>query len=154
MYKTIGVISDTHGLLRPEVSQILSGVDLIIHAGDIGDLEILEELKKIAKVEAIKGNVDKGTWFDELPETKMFEFEGKWFYLIHNLNELDLDPKAAGIDVVISGHSHQPKIFYKNHVLYLNPGSAGKRRFKLPVTAAIIRIAKNVEAEIINIIEE
>ena len=153
MKKSIGVISDTHGLLRPEVHQIFSGVDLIIHAGDIGGEDILESLEKIGKVEAIKGNVDKDFDSYDLPVTQMFEFENKWFYLIHNLNDLDLDPKAAGIDVVVSGHSHKPKIFYKDEVLYLNPGSAGRRRFKLPVTAAIIIIDEKVEAEIINIIE-
>ena len=153
MKKSIGVISDTHGLLRPEVHRIFSGVDLIIHAGDIGGEDILESLEKIGKVEAIKGNVDKDFDSYDLPVTQMFEFENKWFYLIHNLNDLDLDPKAAGIDVVVSGHSHKPKIFYKDEVLYLNPGSAGRRRFKLPVTAAIIIIDEKVEAEIINIIE-
>lgn len=151
MPRTIGVISDTHGLLRPEVLQIFSGVDLIIHSGDIGNPDILEELKKIAKVEAIKGNVDKDIWSDELPDTHMFEFENKRFYLIHNLDQLDLDPKAAGIDFVVSGHSHEPKLFEKENVVYLNPGSAGTRRFKLPVTVALIRLNDKIEYEIITI---
>lgn len=152
MGKLIGVISDTHNLLRPEVLDIFKDVNLIIHAGDIGDREIIKSLEKIAEVEAIKGNIDKDKWAEGLPETHMFEFEEKWFYIIHDLNELDLDPKSAGIDVVISGHSHKPKIFKKDNVLYLNPGSAGRRRFKLPVTVALLKLTDNIKPEIITIV--
>ncbi|MDW3646575.1 MAG: metallophosphoesterase family protein [Bacteroidia bacterium] len=136
MRKTIGLISDTHGLLRPEAVEALKGSDIIIHAGDIGKAEILEELAKIAPVYSIRGNIDKADWCQEYPETEVVEYEGLFCYVIHDLNDLDLDPKAAGFQVVISGHSHKPKEFIKEDVLYINPGSAGKRRFKLPITCA------------------
>jgi putative phosphoesterase len=146
----IGVISDTHGLLRPEALHALRGSEHIIHAGDIGSPEIIAELKKIAPVTAIRGNVDVQTWAREFPETDVVELAGKSIYVIHDVNAIDLNPAAAGFDVVISGHSHQPKQEIKDGVLYLNPGSAGPRRFKLPISVAKIRIdGDTVTAEIL-----
>jgi putative phosphoesterase len=136
----IGVISDTHGLLRPEALEALRGSEHIIHAGDIGAPEIIAELKKIAPVTAIRGNVDVQTWAREFPENEAVELAGKTIYVIHDVNAMDLNPAGAGFDVVISGHSHQPKQETRNGVLYLNPGSAGPRRFKLPISVAKIRI--------------
>ncbi len=129
----VGVISDTHGLLRPEAKQYLRGSDVIVHAGDIGSFGILEELGQVAPVSAIRGNVDKGNWASAIPETEVLEVEGKYFYVLHSLYDLDLDPSAAEFDVVISGHSHIPKVTETDGVLYFNPGSAGPRRFKLPI---------------------
>lgn len=129
----IGVISDTHGLLRPEAVQALEGSSLIIHAGDVGDPGILDELRKIAPVVAVRGNIDKG---EALPEVMRVEHGGVSIYVLHDVNQLDIDPAAAGFDAVISGHSHKPSIREENGVLYLNPGSAGPRRFRLPVTVA------------------
>ncbi|HWG49982.1 MAG TPA: metallophosphoesterase family protein [Candidatus Acidoferrales bacterium] len=137
----IGVISDTHGLLRPQALEALRGSEHIIHAGDIGAPEIISELKQIAPVTAIRGNVDVQTWARDFPEMQVIELAGKSFYVIHDLNALDLNPKAAGFDVVISGHSHQPRQEIKDGVLYLNPGSAGPRRFKLPISVARIEIS-------------
>jgi putative phosphoesterase len=146
----IGVISDTHGLLRPEALHALRGSEHIIHAGDIGSPEIIAELKKIAPVTAIRGNVDVQTWAREFPETDVVQLAGKSIYVIHDVNAIDLNPAAAGFDVVISGHSHQPKQEIKDGVLYLNPGSAGPRRFKLPISVAKIRIdGDTVTAEIL-----
>jgi putative phosphoesterase len=139
----IGVIADTHGLLRREVLELFTGVSLIIHAGDIGTPDVLTTLREIAPVRAVRGNVDKGAWADSLPETEVVEYNGSFIYLLHDLKTLDLDPSAAGIQVVISGHSHRPEESRKNCVLYLNPGSAGPRRFKLPVTAALLRIEES-----------
>lgn len=136
----VGVISDTHGLLRPEALKALRGSDHIIHAGDIGSPEIIPELKKMAPVTAIRGNVDVQTWARELPETEVVELAGKTIYVVHDVNAIDLNPKAAGFDVVISGHSHKPKQEIKDGVLYLNPGSAGPRRFKLPVSVGKVEI--------------
>lgn len=134
----IGVISDTHGLLRPEAEAALQGVDLILHAGDVGRPEIVDQLKTIAPVFAVRGNVDTEKWALELPETSVVEADGVCLYLIHNLRQLDLSPKGAGIDIVINGHTHQAEQWERDGVLYLNPGSAGPRRFKLPVTTAVI----------------
>lgn len=131
---TVGVISDTHGLLRPEAVEALRGVAHILHAGDVGTPEILEELRKIAPVTAVRGNVDRGEWAHRLPLTEAIEFEGVSIYLLHTLDELDLKPEAAGFGVVVYGHSHKPRLEMKRGVLYFNPGSAGPRRFKLPVT--------------------
>jgi len=139
----IGIISDTHGLLRPEVIEYLSDSDLILHAGDIGSAHVITELQEIAPVTAIRGNIDYGSWTDSFPETQTIEIEGRHFHLIHNLNELDINPVKAGYDVVISGHSHKPKIEETNGVLYLNPGSAGPRRFTLPITLAKLFIDGN-----------
>jgi putative phosphoesterase len=136
----IGVISDTHGLLRPEAEQALQGVDLIVHAGDVGKAEILTRLKTIAPVFAVRGNVDTEKWAQELPETAMVEAGEASLYLIHNLRQLDLSMKGAGIDLVISGHTHQAEQWEREGVLYLNPGSAGPRRFKLPVTLAVVQL--------------
>ena len=145
----VGVISDTHGLLRPEALESLRGSEHIIHAGDIGAPEIVGELKKIAPVTAIRGNVDVQTWAREFPETEVVELGGKSIYVIHDVKALDLNPKAAGFDAVISGHSHKPGQETKNGVLYLNPGSAGPRRFNLPISVAKLSIEENgLRAEI------
>lgn len=130
----IGVISDTHGLLRPEALEALHGSERIIHAGDVGDPEILDQLATIAPVTAVRGNVDKGAWARRLPETDVLEIGEISIYVIHNLDELDLKPEAAGFAAVIYGHSHVPKQEMRSGVLFFNPGSAGPRRFKLPVT--------------------
>lgn len=137
----IGIISDTHGLLRPEALAALQGSHHIIHAGDIGAPEIIPALEKIAPVTAIRGNVDREPWTRRFAETEVVELAGLSFYTIHDLNALDLNPQAAGFAAVISGHSHQPKQEIKDGVLYFNPGSAGPRRFKLPVTVGILEVA-------------
>lgn len=145
----VGVISDTHGLLRPEAVEALRGSEHIIHVGDIGAPEIIGELKKIAPVAAIRGNVDVQTWAREFPETEVVELGGKSIYVIHDVKALDLNPKAAGFDAVISGHSHKPGQETKDGVLYLNPGSAGPRRFNLPISVAKLRIEEiGLRAEI------
>jgi len=136
----IGIISDTHGLLRPEARERLAGVDHIVHAGDIGGPEVIAGLRELAPTTAIRGNVDKGQWANDHPHTDWLTLGGRTIYVLHNLNELDLDPAAAGIDVVVSGHSHQPKIETVDGVLYLNPGSAGPRRFNLPIALAILEL--------------
>jgi len=133
----IGIISDTHGLLRPEAERGLKGVDHIIHAGDIGRPEIVDALRRIAPVTAIRGNVDSGEWAHEYPDTRLVRLAGKSIYILHDLKTLQADP---GVDVIISGHSHVPKIDTVGGVLYLNPGSAGRRRFKLPITLATIEV--------------
>ena len=136
----IGVLSDTHGLLRPELLPALAGVDHILHAGDVGDPTILTTLSRIAPVTAIRGNVDTHGPTSLLPATEAIELAGCLIYLLHSLDDLDLNPKAAGIGVVLYGHSHKPSIEHRNGVLYLNPGSAGPRRFDLPITYALLRI--------------
>lgn len=136
----IGVISDTHGLLRPEAIQILQDVNLILHAGDIGKKIILDELNKIAPVIAIKGNVDKEEWAIDLPKTKQIEVLSHKLYVIHNLKELNLNPKEEGIDLIISGHSHKPSENMIQGVTYLNPGSIGPKRFNMPISMALITI--------------
>lgn len=130
----IGVISDTHGLLRPEAVAALKGSERIIHAGDIGDPAILDKLREIAPVIAVRGNVDRGAWVRNIPETDLVEVEGVSVYVLHILENLDLKPKPAGISAVIYGHSHVPKQEMKDGVLYFNPGSAGAKRFNLPVS--------------------
>jgi uncharacterized protein len=130
----IGVISDTHGLLRPAAIAALRCSKHIIHAGDVGAPEILDELSAIAPLTVIRGNIDKGAWANKLPENEVLEIAGISIYVLHDLAKLDLNPKAAGFHVVISGHSHIPKQETRDGVLYFNPGSAGPRRFKLPVT--------------------
>ncbi|MFY9843787.1 MAG: metallophosphoesterase family protein [Terriglobales bacterium] len=137
----LGVISDTHGLLRPEAVRALSGSNRILHAGDVGAPQILETLARIAPVLAIRGNVDTGAWARALPETETVEISGVSIYLLHDLGHLDLKPEAAGFRAVIYGHSHQPKIEERNGVLYFNPGSAGPRRFNLPVSVGRLTIA-------------
>lgn len=137
----VGLISDTHGLLRTEAVAFFRGCDHIIHGGDIGGRNILEELSSIAPVTAVRGNNDGGSWAASLRQTARVRFEDVLVYVIHDLAKLDLDPRASGISVVVSGHSHKPQIQQRNGVLYINPGSAGPRRFKLPVAVAELRIA-------------
>jgi len=137
-----GLISDTHGLLRPEAQQALAGVDLIIHAGDVGSPEVLEGLARIAPVHAVRGNNDRGGWARPLPETEVVELEGARIYVLHDVSQLDLDPATAGFAVVVAGHSHRPAVQLRRGVLYINPGSAGPRRFSLPVTVGFLAIEK------------
>ena len=139
----IGVISDTHGLLRPEALAALQGSDYIIHAGDIGDPQILDKLVAIAPLTAVRGNVDHGAWTRKIPATNVLEIGEISIYVLHNLQELDLKPEAAKFAAVVYGHSHVPKQERKNGVLYFNPGSAGPRRFKLPVSVGRITIEHN-----------
>ena len=149
----IGVISDTHGLLRPEALSALQGSERIIHAGDIGPSEILERLSEIAPVTAVRGNVDRESWARNIPDTNVLEVNGVSIYVLHILESLDLKPELAGISAVIYGHSHVPKQEMKNGVLYFNPGSAGPRRFKLPVTIGKLRLdAGKVRSEIIQLL--
>ncbi len=147
--KTVGIISDTHSLLRPQAIDILDDSDLIVHAGDIGSIEVIHRLSEIAPVLAVRGNIDKGDWANQFPQEEVVEVGGKYLYALHNLNEIDLDPAAAGFDIVISGHSHKPSVQTKNGVLFLNPGSAGPRRFTLPIAIAKINItSKGIEAHV------
>ncbi len=148
----LGVISDTHGLLRPEAVEALRGSERILHAGDVGDPEILEVLAKIAPVTAIRGNIDTEPWASGLPETEVVEVGGVSIYMLHDIRELDLNPAAAGFRVVVFGHSHQPGIREKKGALYFNPGSAGPRRFDLPVTVGKLTIdAEKVEAVVVEL---
>jgi putative phosphoesterase len=137
----IGVISDTHGLLREEALDALAGSALIIHAGDVGDPAILARLRDVAPTVAVRGNVDTQPWATVLPMTRVVEAEAHAIYVLHDLAQLDLDPRAAGVSAVITGHSHKPRIDERDGVLYLNPGSAGPRRFDLPITVARVSIA-------------
>jgi putative phosphoesterase len=137
----VGLISDTHGLLRPEASAFLRGCAHIIHAGDIGSRDILRELSLIAPITAVRGNNDTASWAEALADTELVQFGKLFVYVIHDLGHLDIDPTAAGVSVVVSGHSHKPLVKERNGVLYVNPGSAGPRRFKLPIAAAELRIA-------------
>jgi putative phosphoesterase len=149
----VGVIADTHGLLRPEAIEFLRKCNLIVHAGDVGNPDILIALRSIAPTYVIRGNIDKEAWAEELPEKDVLEFEDKFFYLVHSIDDLDLDPAAAKFDAVIFGHSHQPISYKKDGVLYFNPGSAGRRRFKLPVSIGRITINNSrLENEIITLI--
>jgi putative phosphoesterase len=146
----LGVISDTHGLLRPEAVEALRGAQQVIHAGDVGSPEILKKLATIAPVTAVRGNVDKDAWAQSLPETQVFETGGISIYLLHDLTKLDVKPEAAGFRVVISGHSHISKQEVRNGVLYFNPGSAGPRRFKCPVSVGRLSIdGAEVNAELV-----
>src|ERR1700732_4524013 len=148
----VGVISDTHGLLRTEAVELLRGSEHIIHAGDIGDPEIIPKLEKIAPVTTIRGNVDTQPWTRQFAETEVVELGGLHIYVIHDANALDLNPKAAGFAAVISGHSHKPKQEVKDGVLYLNPGSAGPRRFNLPISVGkMVITGGKVSAEILEI---
>jgi len=137
---TVGVISDTHGLLRPEAVASLRGSDLIVHAGDVGVPEVLEQLRAIAPTKAVRGNVDTAAWAQALPMTEVVEVGGLHLYMLHQLAHLDLDPKAAGFAAVIFGHTHRPGADTRDGVLYLNPGSAGPRRFSLPIALAKLRV--------------
>jgi uncharacterized protein len=140
--RIVGVISDTHGLLRPEAKVALSGSDLIIHAGDVGSPEILDELKAIAPLFVVRGNVDHGGWANPLPTKEIVEFGGSTIYILHNLHELDVDAGAAGFDAVITGHTHKVHEYRKGKVLFLNPGSAGPQRFDLSITVARLHVEK------------
>jgi hypothetical protein len=132
----VGVISDTHGLLRPEALRFLQGCDSIIHCGDICEQRVIDELSQIAPVAAVRGNNDQGDWARLLPESELLRIGGISIYVIHDLSLIDIEPKAAGVAVVLSGHSHKPQIERRVGVTYLNPGSAGPRRFKLPISVA------------------
>jgi putative phosphoesterase len=138
----VGLISDTHGLLRPEALAALAGVDYIVHAGDIGSAEILDRLRQIAPVTAVRGNNDKGSWARGIAENEVIEIEGSLLYVLHDLHELDLDPAAAGFAAVITGHSHKPAITERDGVLFVNPGSAGPRRFKLPISVGLLELKR------------
>jgi hypothetical protein len=141
--KIIGLISDTHGLLRPEALRALEGSDLIIHAGDVGDREVLEALKKLAPVFSVRGNVDTEPWALSLPETEVVETDLVKIFVLHDVHALNLDPVAAGFHIIVSGHSHKPARTEDRGVLYINPGSAGPRRFQLPVTVARLDLSQN-----------
>ena len=146
------MISDTHGLLRPQAVEALAGSQLIIHAGDIGNSEILPALSRIARVEAIRGNVDTDAWALAIPETAVVEVAGRSLYVLHDVNQLDLDPRAAGFAAVISGHSHKPASEVRNGVLYFNPGSAGPQRFNLPISVGRLWLsAEGIRAEIVEL---
>ena len=136
----IGLISDTHGLLRPEAVAALQGCAQIIHAGDIGKPQVLDGLRAIAPLEAIRGNIDTADWALELPERLDLRIGGLTLHVLHDLKQMDIDPLAAGIDVVIAGHSHKPKVERRDGVLYINPGSAGPRRFSLPISLALLEL--------------
>lgn len=149
---TVGVISDTHGLLRPEAVAALEGSDLVVHAGDVGDPEVLGPLRELAPVHVVRGNVDRGAWARELPLDRVVEAGPHQLYVLHILDDLDLDPAAAGFAAVIYGHSHRPHRERRGGVLYLNPGSAGPRRFRLPVTVARLRVSEQgLEPEIVEL---
>src|SRR5215475_5806764 len=136
----IGLISDTHGLMRKEALTALKGSDLIIHAGDIGDPGIIEHLRALAPVIAVRGNIDKGPWASRLPTTAVAETRSASIYILHDIHQLDLDPAAARFSIVVSGHSHKPSQIERAGILYLNPGSAGPRRFQLPITVARLSV--------------
>jgi len=149
----VGVISDTHGLLRAEAVDALAGSDLIVHAGDVGDPAILDRLRLIAPVVAVRGNVDTAPWASSLPISDVVDAAGRHLYVLHIVETLDVDPVAAGFAAVIFGHSHQPSSEVKRGVLWLNPGSAGPRRFSLPVTLARLRIStSSLDCEIVNLL--
>ncbi|MET3182358.1 UNVERIFIED_ORG: putative phosphoesterase [Variovorax guangxiensis] len=148
----IGLISDTHGLLRPEALAFLKGSDFIVHGGDIGNVEILETLAAIAPLTVVRGNNDREAWADGIAETELVKFGDVRLYAIHDLAQIDIDPRAAGVRVVVSGHSHKPKVEERDGVLYVNPGSAGPRRFRLPIAVAELRIdGGTVDARIVEL---
>jgi hypothetical protein len=149
----VGVVSDTHGLFRPEVRAFLAGCDYIIHGGDVGRPQILEELALMAPLISVRGNNDTEPWAARLRETELIRVGNIFVYVIHNLAELDIDPAAAGVRVVISGHSHKPMIEERDGILYVNPGSCGPRRFKLPISAGDITVSGSaVRARIVNLL--
>jgi hypothetical protein len=150
----IGVISDTHGLLRPEAVAALRGVEHILHAGDVGDSAILDALREIAPVTAIRGNVDVSGACAELPATDVVELGGRLFYLVHSVRDLDINPVAAGVAMVVSGHSHKASVEVRNGVVFFNPGSAGPRRFSLPVTVGFVTVEDGVEASVLKLAVE
>jgi uncharacterized protein len=148
----VGLISDTHGLLRPEALALLRGSDFIVHAGDIGNSGVLDELRRLAPLTAVRGNNDKGAWARSIAETEVLQVGEVSIYVLHDLAELDLDPAAAGFNVVVTGHSHNPRIDERDGVLYVNPGSAGPRRFKLPIAVGELRVAgSSVKAKIVEL---
>ena len=148
----VGLISDTHGLLRPEALAFLRGSDFIVHAGDIGHADVLEKLRGLAPLIAVRGNNDKGPWAKAIAETEVLQVEEVCIYVLHDLAELDLDPVPAGFRVVVSGHSHNPWIEERHGVLYVNPGSSGPRRFKLPIAVAELHVAgSSVKARIVEL---
>jgi len=148
----VGVISDTHGLVRPQALDALRGSDHIIHAGDIGSAAVLEALRQIAPLTAVRGNNDGGAWAQGLPETEAVEIGGVWLYVLHDVNGLDLEPTAAGFAAVIAGHSHRPLVERRRGTLFINPGSAGPRRFTLPIALAEVRIAAGaIDANIVTL---
>jgi len=149
--KLIGVISDTHGLVRPQAIEALEGVDMILHAGDVGNQEVLDTLNEIAPVVAVRGNNDKGEWAESLPDWEVVEIGNVSIYMLHDVKEIDISP-AGSFQVVVSGHSHKPAIEERRGVLYVNPGSAGPRRFTLPVSMAHLRVVgEKVKANIIEL---
>jgi uncharacterized protein len=147
----IGVISDTHGLMRPEALAALRGVEHILHAGDVGDIAILEALRTIAPVTAIRGNVDTHGACATLPATDVVELGDKLFYLVHSVHDLDINPVVAGVAMVVSGHSHKASVKTKDGVIYFNPGSAGPRRFSLPVSVGFVTVEDGVEASVLDL---
>jgi putative phosphoesterase len=148
----VGLISDTHGLLRPEAKAFLEGCDHIIHGGDIGNPDILEQLAALAPLTVVRGNNDHGDWAEDLAETQRVQVGKVVIYVIHDIAQLDIDPRGAGVHVVVSGHSHKPAVIEREGVLYVNPGSAGPRRFKLPIAAAELTIAGSaVSANIVRL---
>ena len=150
--KRIGLLSDTHGLLRPEALEFLRGSDFIVHAGDIGDPYVLETLRTLAPVTAVRGNNDRDSWARGIAETEVLQVGEVFIHVLHDLAQLDVDPAAAGFQVVVSGHSHQPRIEERGGVLYVNPGSCGPRRFKLPVAVAELSVSgKSVKAKLVEL---
>ncbi len=146
--RRVGLVSDTHGLLRPDLVQALDGCALIVHAGDVGSAEVLQGLRDVAPVVAVRGNVDRGPWVRQLRHTEVVEVGGALLYVIHDLADMDLDPIAAGFQAVISGHTHKPGSHRDRDVLYINPGSAGPRRFRGPVSAALLHVGdEDLEVE-------
>lgn len=150
--RLIGVVSDTHGLVRPEMIDALRGVEMILHAGDVGNSRVLEALHEVAPVVAVRGNNDKGEWAKELREWEAVEIGAVSIYMLHDLKEIDINPSGEGFRVVISGHSHKPSVEERRGVLYVNPGSAGPRRFSLPISVARLRVIGDaVEAQLIKL---
>ncbi|OEF97837.1 metallophosphoesterase family protein [Desulfuribacillus alkaliarsenatis] len=148
----IGIVSDTHGILRPEVVKELQGVDRILHAGDIVGLDIIEELERIAPVYAVRGNCDHGEWSMKFPKTDLIQLGEASIYLLHNLYEIDIAPGAAGVNIIICGHSHQPAFEEKAGIVYINPGSCGPRRFSLPISMAIMELeSRQCKVQFINL---
>jgi uncharacterized protein len=148
----VGIISDTHGLVRPEAARALKGSELLIHAGDIGNPQVIEQLHEIAPTFVVRGNNDRGAWAAGLPVTQVVEVGELLFYVLHEISQLDVDPAVAGFAAVVSGHSHQPSIQFRDGVLYLNPGSAGPRRFSLPVAVARVHVSgRQMRPEIVEL---